>query len=131
MKKSRSGFIIPFLLWGLQVWGAPGSLSESVLKKPISDSLVQVLKHTTEDSARVRLLLEIISHLRKTDPDTALSLCTEAFHLSQSLSRSRDPEEKRKGLGGLAKTYQVLGILHQGKGNYVQALADDSMALQI
>jgi len=94
-------------------------------------SLLITLKNAKADSTRVRLLNEMAGILRRSNPDSAILLCSEALSLSQVLSRSLIPVEEKKGQEGLAQTYRLLGILHEMQGKYDPALIYDSLALLV
>src|SRR6476646_3702816 len=83
------------------------------------DSLINVIRHDKEDTAKVNHLHDLISYYTWQNNDTALALCNEAMKLSESLHWQE----------GIGQSHYKLAIVQEGKGNYLQALKEYDQAL--
>jgi tetratricopeptide (TPR) repeat protein len=83
------------------------------------DSVSALLKASSQDTARINLLHELVFLYLRQDPDTARVLCREALELSEKL-------DWQKGIG---QSHYCFALLHDGKGEYPAALDEYNQAL--
>lgn len=86
-----------------------------------ADSLEAVLRSSREDTSRVRTLTALAWQLRTSDPDGASRRAQEALVLANRLG-----DEKGQG-----DAWNVTGVVHYRRGDYVQAAAAHLRALSI
>jgi len=111
--------IILFFLLGLGAWGLV--LGTSFANSTKTDSLLQVLQTTIEDTTRIKTLNALAWKLMYTNPDTAIYYSKQALTLA----------EKAEWEKGIAHSYHNLGVFNDIKGNYTLALTYYNKALKI
>ncbi|MBA3648475.1 MAG: tetratricopeptide repeat protein [Chitinophagales bacterium] len=85
------------------------------------DSLVTLLKTTTQDTAKIKALNAIAYEYRSNDPDTAIYFANEALALAT----------KTNDKTGMVYAYIYKGIATANLGKYGEALKNDTDALKI
>lgn len=85
------------------------------------DSLMSQLEFQSDDTNKVKLLLDVSSEIRKTDPKLALLYANRAFILSSNINYD----------GGIIDALSGKGKCYQATGNYDSALIMNHQAIEL
>lgn len=86
-----------------------------------ADSLLSVLKYSSQDTNRVNTLHELSRHFLSADADKAISFCRQAVNLSRTLGFKK----------GEARSLQNIGVAYYYVDNYDSALYYFKLSLKI
>lgn len=98
-----------------------------LLQRHISSkrNLVIQLKTANSDTVRARIFYQAGEKIKISNPDSAIHYYNKAIHLTASLPKDSSV------IHLLASSYIGLGVALSDKGNYKEALKNDSIALQM
>ena len=86
-----------------------------------TDSLLNLLSHTKEDTTKVNLMVDIATEYWTSEPEKTLSYTQKALELAKKISYLR----------GEAKSYQGFGIYYWQKNDYTKSLANYEQSKKI
>ncbi len=95
------------------------------------DSLLNELKIAKEDTNKVNILNSLSWELRNSEPDKAMNYGKQALKIALKLAKSPDYAKGMSGKEGIANSYNNIGFVHSGQGNYEKAIMYYQKSLKI
>jgi len=112
VKKLMAGIC---LILALQSWAQDGE------SDPVIDSIKAVLSQELKDSTRVNTLLDLAANYYQIDPQEANRIANEAKNLAEASGYQ----------SGVAFSHKALGMSYYFQGNWVDALVEWELALDV